>query len=157
MKLKNNIISLCFAVFAFTAYGQEVAKDFAFTTVDGVTTKLSDYKEQVVYISFWASWCKPCISNFRKYESIRNEMEALGITLLNVNIDKEEKKWHTAMKNNTINGVHVRGVDLEGLQELYQLYSIPYYEIINKQGMLVYLSEDGSRNILDEFRSWMAE
>lgn len=140
-----------------TAQGQEIAKDFGFTTTDGVATKLSDYQGQVVYISFWASWCKPCISNFKKYAPIRDELEALGITLLNVNIDNEEKKWHTAMKNNKINGVHVRGLDLDSLQELYQLYSIPTYEIINKKGMLVYLSEDGSRNILDEFASWMEE
>jgi len=157
MILKNKIVALFIAVCSITAHGQEIAKDFEFKNLDGETLKLSDYKGEVVYISFWASWCKPCIVNFKKYAPIRDELENLGITLLNVNIDEEEKKWHSAMKNNIINGIHVRGLELESLQELYQLYSIPTYEIINKQGILVYLSEDGSRNILDEFASWMKE
>lgn len=88
---------------------------------------------------------------------MREELESIGVTLLNVNIDKTEKLWERALQKHTINGVHVRGEDLDGLQELYKLYSIPSYEIINKKGQFVYLSDSPDRNIINEFKSWINE
>jgi len=86
---------------------------------------------------------------------MRNQLDEIGVVLLNVNIDAEQYNWETAMVKNNINGVHVRGQELEKLQELYELYSIPSYEIINKEGNFVYLSYDTERNIIEEFKQWV--
>jgi len=88
---------------------------------------------------------------------MREELESIGIKLLNVNIDKTAELWTKALGKHNINGTHVRGKDLDALQELYQLYSIPAYEIINKKGQFVYLSDAADRNIIDEFNSWLKE
>lgn len=147
------LICLHWSVYSF---GQE-APDFSFTTLDGELSQLSDYKDKVVYLSFWASWCKPCIINFDKYEEMRSQMANEGVVLLNVNIDKSEELWRKAVSRHSIDGTHVRGHDLESLQELYKLYSIPSYEIINKKGEFVYLSDNPDRNILGEFKQWVKE
>ncbi len=136
---------------------QEKAPAFSFHHVDGQSASLSDLRGEVLYLSFWASWCKPCIVNFEKYEQTRDRLQEMGITLLNVNIDQSEEKWKQAMETHHINGIHVRGQDLDSLQSLYQLYSIPSYEIINKRGEFVYLSDGGSRDIFQEFEVWMKE
>lgn len=139
-----------------TAMSQQ-APDFKFTQQDGAEARLSELEGKVLYVSFWASWCKPCISNFKKYAPMREELESIGVTLLNVNIDKTTTLWERAVELHNINGVHVRGKDLDGLQELYKLYSIPAYEIINKKGQFVYLSDSPDRNIINEFKSWLNE
>jgi len=133
------------------------APDFEYVNQEGHEAKLSNHQGEVLYVSFWASWCKPCISNFKKYASMREQLDSLGITLLNVNIDKTSELWKRALTKHHINGVHVRGKNIEVLKELYKLYSIPAYEIINKAGQFVYLSDAPDRNIIDEFQSWIKE
>ncbi len=135
----------------------QAAPDFSFSTIEEKIESLSDLKGEVLYVSFWASWCKPCINNFEKYEEMRAELAEIGVVLLNVNIDKDESNWHSAMVKHKIIGTHVRGNDLDELQEVYELYSIPSYEIINKRGDFVYLSTSPNRNIIQEFKEWVKE
>lgn len=154
--LRKYLIVFTFIILCSNIQGQ-LAPDFQFTDQEGQTGQLTDYKDQVLYVSFWASWCQPCIANFKTYGPMREELASIGVTLLNVNIDKSAQLWDTALSKYEINGTHVRGNNLDKLQELYQLYSIPVYEIINKKGKLVYLSDAPDRNIIEEFKSWVKE
>ncbi len=38
----------------------KLAPDFEISDFDGTRQRLSDFRGQVVYVSFWASWCGPC-------------------------------------------------------------------------------------------------
>lgn len=152
--IQKGFIIVLILVCTATLYSQ-TAPDFSFTTLENEKQNLSDLKGEVLYVSFWASWCEPCFENFVKYENMRNKLSDLGVVLLNVNIDKEETNWHNAMAKHHINGIHVRGIGLDDLQEVYNLYSIPSYEIINKKGEFVYLSDRPNRNIIEEFKQWV--
>jgi len=136
---------------------QELAPDFSYASLSGSEQHLSELQGEVVYISFWASWCGPCLRNFKKYEAIRSQLEAAGVILLNVNIDKTEDLWLNALEMQNINGRNVRTTDIEGLQANYQVYNIPLYEIVNRSGQLVYLPEDPNRSIIDAFKGWLEE
>lgn len=134
------------------------ATDFEFTLEDGTIKQLSDYEGEVVYLSFWASWCGPCISNYKKYHEVRTELESMGVVLLNVSIDKEKPKWSKSLdKNIVINGVNAHANDIDFLQSKYELSSIPLYEILNKKGEFVYLSETYPRDIFADFQKWLEE
>lgn len=138
-------------------HGQELAPDFSYVDLSGSEDRLSALQGEVVYISFWASWCGPCLRNFKKYEAIRSQLQSEGVILLNVNIDETEDLWLNALKVQEISGHNVRTTDIEGLQSDYQVYNIPLYEIVNRQGQLVYLPDDFNRSIIDSFRAWLGE
>ncbi len=135
---------------------KEFAPDFKMTMADGSKKMLSDFKGQVVYLSFWASWCKPCIQGFEKYREMRESMEALGVVMLNVSIDKSDQKWRTAIQEVQPTGIHAK-VAHDVVRLPYQMYSVPLYEIVGKRGQFLYLSEDGDRDILDDFRGFLGE
>ena len=132
------------------------APDFEFTMVDGSKKNLKDFQGQVVYLAFWASWCKPCINGFNKYRSLRNQMDQVGVVLLNISVDKKEDAWRKAMKELNIQGEHAV-VDRNAIQELYQLYSVPRYEIIGKKGEFLFLSDDPNRDVLANFKAFVEE
>ncbi len=134
---------------------KEFAPDFEMTMADGSKQKLSDFRGKVLYLSFWASWCKPCISSFNKYRKMREDMEKLGIVMLNVSIDKSNEKWKAAIAEHQPTGIHA-AVAQDSVRDAYQLYSVPLYEIVGKRGQFLYLSDDPDRNILDNFRQFLS-
>ncbi len=50
---------------------------------------LSDYRGQVVYLDFWASWCGPCRRSFPVLEQLYQDFADQGFVVLAVNVDEE--------------------------------------------------------------------
>jgi len=136
---------------------QERAPDFSYVDISGSQEHLSELRGEVVYISFWASWCEPCLRNFKKYKAIRSQLQAEGVILLNVNIDKTENLWQKSLAVQDIDGMNVRASDINKLHTQYELSSIPLYENVNRPGQLVYLPDDPNRSIIDAFKGWLEE
>ena len=139
-------------------YGGEIsgvedvlAPDIDMVDKSGNYVGLSNYKGQVVYISFWASWCKPCIEGFKKNKDLRKKLDEAGVVLLNVSIDKKEEAWRDAMIRHNPLGVNGRVVSLSDVAKNYDVSAIPLYHIVDKNGKFTYLSDNANRDILQEF------
>jgi len=62
--------------------------------------RLSDYQGQVIYIDFWASWCKPCRKSFPWMNSLKTRFYDQGLRILAVNLDKDQVLAKEFIKNN---------------------------------------------------------
>lgn len=49
---------------------QQGSIDFETKTLDGQTIKLSQFEGKLVILSFWASWCAPCVEEFPSMVSL---------------------------------------------------------------------------------------
>lgn len=132
------------------------APEFILKDADGHLRSLSEFEGQVVYISYWATWCKPCLMGFRKTIAVRNQMEDFGVVLLNICLDENESTWQSTMARVPMPGINLYAGNDEELKLNYDLSKLPAYYIIDKDGNFAYLPE-GSRDVLEEFRKMVNE
>jgi len=57
----------------------------------GQTVGIDDFKGQLVYLDFWASWCGPCRQSLPILNEIREEFKGKGFEVVAVNVDENLK------------------------------------------------------------------
>ena len=70
----------------------KVAPEIEGESVDGKPLKLSDYRGKVVVLSFWASWCGPCMGLVPHERSLVKRLEGKPFALLGIDGDEDRKK-----------------------------------------------------------------
>lgn len=64
------------------------APDFALYDLDDKPYRLSDFRGKVVFLNFWATWCKPCREEMPSMEILNKNFEKDGLVILAVSIDR---------------------------------------------------------------------
>jgi peroxiredoxin len=59
-----------------------VAPDFVMRDVNDKELRLSDFKDKVVVLDFWATWCGPCIASFPHTQDIAARYKDQGVVVL---------------------------------------------------------------------------
>jgi peroxiredoxin len=68
------------------------APDFALPDLRGKKRRLSDYRGKVVLLSFWATWCPPCVEELPSLARLQSLMKGEeGFVLLIVSVDDSAK------------------------------------------------------------------
>ena len=65
------------------------AVDFKLIDSNGKEAKLSDYKEKVVLLNFWATWCGPCEVEIPWFKEFEQTYKDRGFAVLGVSADEE--------------------------------------------------------------------
>ncbi|WLD57475.1 TlpA family protein disulfide reductase [Salinispirillum sp. LH 10-3-1] len=67
------------------------APNFSFTDPEtGRSHTLSDFRGEVVYLDFWASWCGPCRQSFPFMNELHARYKDQGLRILAVNVDETQ-------------------------------------------------------------------
>jgi peroxiredoxin len=66
----------------------DVAPDFTLSTVDGKQVSLSGYRDKVVMVHFWATWCPPCVEEIPTIDKLHRQMLGKNFEVLAVSVDE---------------------------------------------------------------------
>ena len=66
----------------------KLAPDFSLTDLNEKPFRLSDFRGKVVFLNFWATWCKPCREEMPSMEILNKNFEKDGLVILAVSIDR---------------------------------------------------------------------
>ena len=65
--------------------------DFSLPTRSGDVSQ-SSFNNKVMYIDFWASWCKPCKKSFPFLNDMQQRYKQQGLVVLAINLDKQQSQ-----------------------------------------------------------------
>jgi peroxiredoxin len=115
----------------------KVAPDFELPGLDDKTLRLSDFRGKVVFLNFWATWCKPCKEEMPSMEILYKNFEKDGLVVLAVSIDRVTTKKDIPPFVKSMNLTFPVLVDSWGqTDKRYKLMGVPETYIIDQQGVL---------------------
>ncbi len=112
----------------------QAAKEFEVRALDNKTLRLSDFKGQVIFLNFWATWCKPCEEEMPAMQRLYQEYKAKGFAVLAISADAEGAVVVTPfVKKHKL--TFPIGLDPKlNVSALYGVWAVPSTFIIDRQG-----------------------
>jgi peroxiredoxin len=130
----------------------EPAPDFELRTIDGELLTLSDLRGSIVWVNFWATWCRPCKRELPDIQALYEEKQSAGLEVLAVNYD-ESSEVAAAYFDDV--GLELPMVlDHEGdVYDQYRLQGLPDSFFIDRDGNIAaiqygFLTEERMRELL---------
>jgi thiol-disulfide isomerase/thioredoxin len=59
--------------------------------VNGKSYNITDYKNQVTVVNFWATWCTPCIKEIPSLNTLRQSMQGKPFELISINYAEQKE------------------------------------------------------------------
>lgn len=130
----------------------QMAPDFKLSLLDGSkSVKLSDYRGQVVYLDFWASWCGPCRQSLPAMNGLQSDLFRKGFTVLAVNLDEEAAAAKNFLQQFPVNYPVL--ADAAGkTPESFGLQGMPTSYLIDKTGKVALVHQGYKDGDLREIR-----
>lgn len=74
------------------------APSFELPGLDGTSHRLRDYRGEVVFLNFWASFCEPCRREMPSMERLIREYEDRGLEMLAITFDPKREDARTFLQ-----------------------------------------------------------
>lgn len=108
-----------------------------YTNLDNLIA--NQFKGKAVFVDFWATYCSPCVQEFKSGSSLNKFLTKHNIALLYVSVDNKgsEEYWAKLMKDYKLKGYHYFSNDTIRNQAGKMFNGIPRYMLYNEKGLLV--------------------
>jgi len=122
-------------VFSIPVYADyPVAPKFQLPTDNGVLSS-NQLKGKLVYIDFWASWCRPCKNSFPWMITMKEKFKNQPFEIIAINLDKDKKLADEFIASQNIN-FPVAFDPQATVAEQYNIEGMPSSYLVDPQGKL---------------------
>ena len=141
--------------FAEPAVGQPAA-DFALRSLGTANVRLSEHRGEVVLLNFWATWCGPCRQEMPLLNDLYVKYQRAGLTLLGVNIDAPAAQAAEMVRALKVS-YPILIDDRQSVGRLYAVGSMPLTVLIDRQGVVRYVSQGFKPGYEKRYADWLRE
>lgn len=145
--MKYLILAITFCLLTVNSFSQEnkslsgrKAPNFKLEDLDGNIIELKNLiGKGPIILSFWATWCKPCLEEFVEYHKIFLEFKTKEFNLIAISTDNEKSiaKVKPFIKSKGYQFPVLLDVNQEVARKYYA-QSVPYSVLIDKKGNIFY-------------------
>jgi thiol-disulfide isomerase/thioredoxin len=110
------------------------AVNFKLTDSDGKEVQLADYKDKVVLLNFWATWCGPCEVEIPWFKEFEQTYKDKGFAVLG--ISEDDSGWPTVRAYIESRKMNYRiMLDQQNLPSPYkEIQALPTTYLIDREG-----------------------
>lgn len=115
------------------------APNFTLYDINGKHVSLSEFKGKVVYLDFWASWCRPCMQKLEILQAFEPKFLDKDVVFLHISLDRSKNKWEQTIEEKQLKGNHLFFDPTHSqITTDYEILSVPKFFLITKEGNFAY-------------------
>ncbi|MBL0741407.1 TlpA family protein disulfide reductase [Chryseolinea lacunae] len=130
------------------------APDFFLEDEIDSLVSLSQYKGEVVYLSFWFAGCKPCVEEFPFENDLVKKFEGKPVKIISICTYTNKAKWLEMIKTHKLRMVNLFANKAWGnkIKQSYKIGSYPHYVLIGRNGHVIQNFAKRPREISNEIQ-----
>ncbi len=104
----------------------ETAHDFKAKTQAGKEIELHEsFKDKVVLVDFWATWCPPCVAEMPHIKKAYEDLHEKGLEIVGISLDQDESALTKFVEKREIKWAQIFGEKARAIAERYAVEFIP--------------------------------
>ncbi len=143
----------------------------SFEKFENDSFKFSEFKDKVILIHYWATWCAPCIKQHQHVETLFQHINNSDFKIITISIDSNKKNWIKFLKKNKWNSTNLylgnnhknplisliteRTEHEDGSSSIKTL--IPQYYLIDKNNTIIEINNIKSKKTKNLIKKKLAE
>lgn len=116
----------------------EAPPEFSLKDLEGQSHSLDRYRNKVVLVNFWATWCEPCKKEFPHFQSFLDKYQKQGFEVLAISTDEGRTVSAVGPTVRRLGYSFTVLLDLEGrvLRKFSPKGNCPYSVLLDRQGKI---------------------
>ncbi|MGL6225386.1 MAG: TlpA family protein disulfide reductase [Thermoguttaceae bacterium] len=115
---------------------------FVGVTPNGTKINSNDFKDKVVLVDFWASWCQPCLASIPVLKDLYKKYRGQGFEIVGVNVDNTPQDLQKYVDKEIIPWTQICDSSLsekggKKISDYYGVTELPTLILIGKNGKVV--------------------
>ena len=120
------------------AYGKAEMPSFALASaVDGKTVESGSFAGKALLVTFFATWCPPCLQEIPSLVELQQEFAAEGFSVVAMSVDQGGSAQVAKLVEQQAINYPVLMADAETAENFGGVYGIPVSFLVNKSGTVV--------------------
>jgi thiol-disulfide isomerase/thioredoxin len=107
------------------------------TTAGGEMFKWDGYRDRVVIVDFWATWCGPCRKELPHLREAFDNYRRHGLEVVGVSLDNDMDALRKFLEDQSLPWVTLAGRSNQDLAIKYGVAGIPTMFLVDKEGKIV--------------------
>ncbi len=127
--------------------------DFELIDQEGNRKPFTDFKDKVVFVNFWATWCPPCIAEMPDINDLYNEINSDDIVFVLISFDDNFQKARDFVKKKEFDFPIYQLAS--PLPKVYESNAIPTTYVISPEGKIVVKKSGMAKYNTKKFRDFL--
>ncbi|MGO1071728.1 TlpA family protein disulfide reductase [Lysobacter sp. CA199] len=133
----------------------DIPPDFLGVDTTGAAIKVSDYRGKLVVVTFWASWCAPCLRELPMLSALQTAVGREHLQVVAINLNQPKSDFEQFLRLNgklDLTYIHDPGTAARH----YAVKTVPNLFVIDRNGAIVRVHRGYSTQMVEQFAKELA-